>query len=286
MATPSFDYYWVGKSITIDGSVIFTAYWNDLSPTLPSASSWAWNWLRATWETTYDLSWFQMGNGVCAWTWTYVSRWVAWTVDLQFYLQKYTWWWQNTWWSYKSSVSLSANYVTKWYSQLPIAHDVIWGDADRYKMLVYFKEWSYSWYDEVDFDVTNNNIETDWYSPWLITVRWANLVYTDFDWMKHIVKYDGDYNWSYVWDDNAWKLRVQTGVVRRLYYVDEYWYVRRTYEADNWRNNTSWQWASVGTQYRWSLWTGSWASDWSNRYLCFVNSNWYKMRLMNWNPTT
>jgi hypothetical protein len=28
----------------------------------------------------------------------------------------------------------------------------------------------------------------------------------------------------------------------------------------------------------------SWASWSSGRYLCFVNSSWYKMRLMNGNP--
>ena len=284
MADPDFNYHGFWKSITLDWSTIFTAYWADLSPTKPSSSWWAWNWLRATWETTYDCSWFQVGNTVCAFTFTYVSWGYAGETNIQLYLQEYRNWWQSTWWDVQWTWTLSANWFVRWFWELSIIQNQFRDNASRYRMLVYWQSWSYSSFytDEIQLDYLYP--DTTEYEPWLITVDWSYLIYTDYWWYKHKVQYDTWFSWSYAGTDKAWHFWIQDWVVRRLYYVDEYWYVQRTYQADNWKGYTSWQWASVWTSYKWSLWTGSWASDWSNRYLCFVNSSWYKMRLMNGDP--
>ena len=283
MATPDFYYYWMWKSITFNGSTLFTAYWADLSPQHPTYS-WSWNWLKATEERDFNCSWFQAGNSVLAYTWTYVSWEVVWTVTIDLYL--FTQWWTKLSFERHNTLSLSANWVWRTYWEIAIENWQIRDYDDDYRL--YFQATHSGWYTStkyLDFSVSNMYADTEEYEPWMFTVIWTNLVYTDWRWYRHAIQYDSNYSWSYAWTNKAWSIRIQTWVVRRIYYVDQNGYVRRTYEADNRYGSTSWQWASAWSQYAWALWTwSSWASWASGKYLCFVNSNWYKMRLMNWDP--
>ena len=283
MATPSFYYYWIWKSITFNGSTLFTAYWADLSPQHPTYS-WTRNWLQATWERSFDCSWFQPGNSVLAYTWTFVSweKAGSWTIDLYLFSSGWNKYSFERHWNY----NLWANQFIRAYSEIAIMDWQIWDYTDNYRLLFHYTHsWWYEDTKDIYFDVNNMYIDTNEYEPWAMTVEWTNLIYTDYWWYKHIIQYDSNYSWSSVWSSNAWKIWVQNWVVRRLYYVDEYGRVRRTYEADNWYWSTSWQWVNVWSQYSWALRTwSSWASWSSGRYLCFVNSSWYKMRLMNGDP--
>ena len=284
MATPDFYYYWIWKSITFNGSTLFNAYWADLSPQHPTYS-WSWNWLKATEERDYDCYWFQVGNSVLAYTMTYVSWGVAGTVNIDFYLFTQSWT-KLPYEKHIKDMSLSANWFVRYYTELAIWDWQLRDNETDYRL--YFRATHSAWYPTtkyLDFTINSLYTDTNVYDPWAMTVEWTNLVYTDYKWYKHIIQYDSNYSWSSVWTNKAWSIRIQNWVVRRLYYVDEYGRVRRTYEADNRYWSTSWQWVGVWTKYSWALRTwakwASWASAW---YLCFVNSNWYKMRLMNWNP--
>ncbi len=284
MATPSFYYYWVWKQITDNGTTILDAYWADLSPQHP-AITWWWNTLQSSWERDYNCSWFQVGNSVLGYTFTYVSWGVAGNVKIDIYLtdnhgNKLAYERHPTVWQ------LVANWVARYYTELAILSWQLRPNVSTYRL--FFQATHSAGYTDtkyIEFSLSNMYMDTNTYTPWMMTVSWTNLVYTDYWWYKHMIQYDGNYSWSNVWTSNSWKIRVQNWVIRRLYYVDQYWNVRRTYEADNRYWSTSWQWAYAGTSYKWALWTAtSWASWASARYLCFVNSNWYKMRLMNWNP--
>lgn len=284
MADPSLYYYWMWNQITSDGNVILDAYWADLSPQHPSAA-WSWNWLQASGERSFNCSWFQVGNSVLGYTFTYVSWGVAGSCVVDIYLTDTSW---NKL-SYERHVStwqLVANWYAKYYTELALLPWQLWSNVSNYRL--FFQATHSAGYVDtkyLEFSLSNMYFDTSTYSPWMMTVSWTNLVYTDYWWYKHMIQYDGNYSWSNVWTSNSWKIRVQNWVIRRLYYVDDYWYVRRTYEADNRYWSTSWQWAYAGTSYKWALRTASsWASWASARYLCFVNSDWYKMRLMNWNP--
>ena len=284
MADPSLYYYWMWNKITSDGNVILDAYWADLSPQHPSAA-WSWNWLQASGERTFNCSWFQVGNSVLGYTFTYVSWGVAGNVVVNIYLTDTNW---NKL-PYERRVEvwyLPANNYAKYYTELALLPTQLWSNVSNYR-LFFQATHSAAPTDTkyLEFSLTNMYFDTSTYSPWMMTVSWTNLVYTDYEWYKHMIQYDSNYSWSTVSSSNAGKIWVQNWVVRRLYYVDQYWNVRRTYEADNRYWSTSWQWAYADTSYKWALWTGSsWASWASARYLCFVNSGWYKMRLMNWNP--
>jgi hypothetical protein len=284
MATPDFYYYWMWKSITFNGSTLFTAYWADLSPQHPTFS-WSWNQLKATGERDFNCSWFQVGNSVLAYTWTYVSWEVAGSATIDIYLFTLGW----TRLAYErhiSTGSLVANWVARYYTEIAIMDWQIRDYSDDYRL--YFQSTHSAWYSTtkyLDFSVSSMYADTEEYEPWVFTVRWTDLVYTDYWWYSHHIQYDGNYSWSYVGTSNSWKIWVQNWVARRLYYVDANGYVRRTYEADNRYWSTSWQWVNVWSQYAWALRTWwAWASWASGRYLCFVNSSWYKMRIMNWNP--
>ena len=286
MATPTIYYYDIWKSITFNGSTLFTAYWADLSPQHPTFS-WSWNQLKATAESSYDVYWFQVGNSVLAYTFTFVSWEVAGSATIDLYLFKDDWWWTQT--GYHKIINtwqLVANGYSRYYTELAIDYWQIWSYADYYRLILQFNHsaW-YTWTYQKYFSINNFYADTDVYTEWLITVQWTNLVYTDYAWYKHLIQYDSNYRWSYVDTSNSWKVWVQTWVARRLYYVDANGYVRRTYEADNRYWSTSWQWVNVWSQYAWSLRTWSaWASWASGKYLCYVNPNWYKMRIMNWDP--
>lgn len=278
-------YHWLWKSITDAGSIFYTIYWQDYWPNIPSITSIAWANRWTSWETSYNLAWFQVGNQIVIYLFTFLSGTASGTASVQLYLQKYTWWRQNTGTNGSWSISMGQNSVFSWTMAIPIVRHGIWNDATDYRVLMYWSIGSESWFSQLDeFSVYNFWADTSEHNEGMLWVQWANLCYTDGYGYKHNITYDSDYA-TFVGSQYAGHIRIDPSVIRRIYYVDQSWYKRRTYEADNRFWSTSWQWASVGYWYRWCLWTvwDWWYAGWS-RYLCFVNPNWYKMRLMNGNP--
>lgn len=287
MANAVLYYNWIGKDVMNSSDVFYTVYGNMLWQTLPNVWSITYTALRMSWETTYDLQWFQPWHTVLWYVVTVASNADSWSYNVSAYLQyNDSWTWRSTWDAVTWSWTTSTYQVRKWFWQIWIkSNDIRPTFWDTYRIYTTWSVWSYTGTDKVNnFTVSNMYIDDTVYTPWSMTVSWTNLVFTDIYWAKHIVAYDGNYSWSRPWTDHSWFIRLDPRTARRLYYVDEYWYVRRTYEASNWRDYTSWQWRSVSSDYKWSIWTWSSSDVSAQRYLCFVNNSWYMMRLMNWNP--
>lgn len=287
MANAVMYYNWIGKNVLNNWSVYYEVYGNMFWQTLPNTWAVSYTVFRMSWESSYDLQWFQPWHLVLWYVPILASNWDSWSYNISAYLQyNDSWTWRSTWDVATWSWTTSTNQVRKWLWVIWIKSNNIrptfW---NQYRIYTTWSVWSYTWTDKIlNFTVSNLSVDTNVYQPWNMMVDWANIVYADVYWAKHIIAYDGNYNWSYAWSSKAWFMWLDPDVIRRLYYVDEYWYVRRTYEASNRVNYTSWQWRSVWSSYRWSIWTWKADSTWAVRYLCFVNNNWYAMRLMNWNP--
>lgn len=290
MANAVLYYSWIGNDVKNGSDVLYTVYGNMIGDTLPNIASVSYTNFRMSWETSYDLWWFQPRHAVLWFVAILVSNADSGSFQVHPYLQYYdsgSWMWRSTWghvdtWKWTTSTYQARKRLwTIWISWNNIRPS-FW---TQYRIYTTWYVWSYTGTDKVNsFTVTNLNVDDTIYHPWSMTVNGTNLVYVDTFWYKHIIAYDGNYSWSRPWTDHSWFIRLDPRTARRLYYVDEYWYVRRTYEASNWYNYTDWQWRNVGSSYRWYVWTWN-ASDVSaQRYLCFVNNSWYAMRLMNWNP--
>ena len=279
-------YQWIWNDLMNGSSVYREIYGWLLWATLPNMSNISYSNAKMSWETSFDVWWFQPWHSVLWLVTVMMSGSDSGSFEVNSYIQYYDWMWRSTWALSKWTWTLSANQVYKMFMPVWILSNQIRPDYwTQYRMYTTWKVWSYTWTDKIiNFTVSNLNADSTIYAPWRIKVDWSNLIYTDTYWFKHIVAYDGSYDWSYVWSSKAWHLRLDPNVVRRLYYVDEYWYVKRTYEADNRLNYTSWQWRNVWSSYRWSVWTWNWSDASARTYLCFVNNSWYAMRLMNWNP--
>ena len=286
MANAVIYYNWIGKDVMDGSSVYYTVYGNMLWQTLPSVSWITYTDLRMSWETSYDLYWFQPWHTVLWYVVTLASNSDSWTYEVKAYLQYKSWSSRySTWDAVTYTWTTSTNQVRKWFRQIWIkSNNIRPSNWDTYRIYTTWKVWSYTGTDKIEnFTVSNLYIDDTVYTPWNMTISWTNIVYTDTFWAKHIVAYDGNYSWSHVWTDHSWFIRLDPYTARRLYYVDQFWYVRRTYEASNWRDYTSWQWRNVWSDYKGSL-RSWWPNDTWQRYLCFVNNSWYAMRLMNWNP--
>ena len=281
-------YNWLGKEVLNDWSTYYEVYGNMMGQTDPNVSSISYTKLRMSWESSYDLQWFQPWHTVLWYVAILASNQDSWSYNVTAYLQYNDGWtWRSTWIYTPRSWTTSTNQVRKFFWQIGIKNNEIWTTFwNQYRLYTKWYVWSYTWTDVIkNFTVSNMYFDDTIYSnPWTITVNWTNLVFVDIYWAKHIIAYDGNYSWWRPWTNYSWFIRLDPWTARRLYYVDEYWYVRRTYEASNWRNYTSWQWRQVSSSYRWSVWTWSSSDNSAARYLCFVNNSWYMMRLMNWNP--
>lgn len=283
----------IWKWITIDGSVMQTFYWDDFNPTeftRPTSFSSVWT----SWTTTnFDLSWFQPWHEVWCHAWLIdVNSSYTWTLYWEFLRSKDWNSWSNTW-----TISWYLN-VSSWYYQAWYAY--FWVDWDEIRDWYGYYKMHITWLSDIDFysptfTVSNLSIDsTDHYS-WYMWVEWSHLCYVDAshysrwfygrEWFKHKIAYDGNYS-EFVWTDYSWKIWLEPDVARRIYYVDQYWYKRRTYEARNWYGYTSWQWYRPSNAVDWSIYVSDWwdAGDWY-AHLCFVNSNWYLMRILNWPPS-
>lgn len=287
----------VWKWVQVDWTTIHTYYWDDFNPTnatRPSSFSSCWT----TWTTTnFDLSWFQPWHEVWCAVWQFqFSNSYLWTL-VQHFMRSSDWvHWENRW-TFELPIDWWANHYSGWYIYF-------WVDDDEVRpWYTYYKvkyEWSWTGLNDLReespiFTVSNLSIDSTLHKSWYFRVQWSHLCYTDWTWWelwnrwywyKHSIAYDGNFS-EYVWTDYSWYVRLETDVVRRIYYVDEYWYKRRTYEARNWYNYPSWQWYRPWDAVYWSIWC-PWDYDDADEWywhLCFVNQWWYLMRILNWPPS-
>ena len=281
---------------------LVNVYWEDFN----FLASWGFD--NTDWATiiynqsnSFDLTWFQPWHEVMV-TWSRIIRQWPWQSMYQYYtydfLRSSNWSSWSTWWSWSPSVYWGSIDETQYSWRSVGAYNWIDDDEIRpwynyYKTHVYSSDWLVDDYSPI-FTVSNLSIDSTLHPSWYLWVEWSKLCYTDWTWWelwnngywyKHKIAYD---SWYYdnVWTQYAWMIWLESAVDRRIYYVDEYWIKRRTYQASNWYNYTSWQWRYVGTGYKWMIWC-PWNNDSANNgywHLCFVNPSWYLMRILNWPP--
>ena len=302
MASYSVDYNASWKWFYDSNWNLVNVYWEDfnfIASWSPDMSDWAT--LISGVSTSFDLTGFQPWHEVMVYAcrvhreWPWQSLTQNYTVD---FLRSSNWSSWSTWWYFNTSVHWDSIDETQyaWWTVWQYS----WIDDDEirpwynyYKTHVYSSDWLVDVYSPT-FTVSNLSIDSSLHPYWHLWVEWSRLCYIDWTgwelwnngyWYKHRIAYDSWYS-DYVWTDKSWSIWLEDWVARRIYYVDEYWYKRRTYEASNRYWYTSWQWYYSWTMYKWGIWC-PWnyasASDWY-WHLCFINPNWYRMRILNWPP--
>lgn len=280
-----------GKSLTFNWSTAYTIYGRDFNPRqsdIPDPpSDWDSNTIRASWETSFNLSWFQYGNEVCfcVATFHFSGENLRNTdIDITMVFQKYSGGWQNAWWVYYDTVKFNSASWMQWkWRYVWIDSDEIWDDATQYRFLVQVSGW---WeYEEftAPFTISNLSFDTTRHPSWYLWVEWQNLCYTDASysstrWYKHKINYDGAYSWG---SGSPWYIWLPTSSTDdHIYYTDANWYVRRTKSSQpRFDEGDDYAWSGNA----WYLWVsdGYWAEDWY-AHLCYVNNQWYKRRIINW----
>lgn len=260
--------------------------WVDFNPNI---TYWGTNTQAATYianqSTSFNLSWFEIWHEVCVWLWMYENNEAtAQTNSMAIRWEKSTDWWSSyqliyvfDYWS--RTVDPGA---WEWfYTYIWIDWDELRDDSSMYRIR-YLQNWAVD--HTINFTTSNTSINSTLLNAWYIRIDWSNIHYTDWSkwsgkWYKHTIAYDTSYS-SFVWTDSQWYMRLDsTWVNKRIYYIDDYWYKRRTYEADD----RFWWASSVWTNSKWYIRT-PWLTSADNGYwyLCFVWNNWYKYRIMNW----
>ena len=254
--------------------------------------------------SSFNLSWFQPWHEV-AWCWMRFKR--EWQWSTSSYKQYFHFWflrsknWSNweEWWNYDSYINWPSVSYESWTQWLSLCW-YVWIDDDEirdwypyYKFHVQSNDWEYK-EDSTTFTVSNLSIDSTLHNSWYLWVQWSHLCYTDWTWFemwnpwywyKHAIAYDGNFS-EYVWTSYSWAIWLERDVIRRIYYIDQYWYKRRTYEASNWYWYPNGQWYRPSSSVPWRIWCPwnyDYAEDWY-WHLCFVNQNWYLMRILNWPP--
>ena len=287
MATISSYYIWTGKSFIANGDS-YTIFWRDFNPRpsdIPDPSSYTKDSIKASWETSFNLSWFQNWNEVCFCVYVVEGSWFdpsdIITVDMNF--QEYKWWWWNAWWN--DSFTFRANYTDwyyRWWHYVWVDYDEIRTDATQYRFL-----YTFSWAGALTqltapFTVSNLSFDTSRHTPWYMRVEWSNLCFIDWayssnSWYKHIINYDGAYSG---WTGTPWNIWLPSSSTdNHIYYVDENGYVRRTNPSQT--RFTSSDYAGSNKAWYIRVSNGYYADDWY-AHLCYVNSAWYKRRICNW----
>lgn len=285
MATSVY-YQWCWKSLINAWSTFFTFYWKDFNPNVPSRPSNSKNDMVTSWETSYNLSWFQVGNEVCCCLFWFENTGSS-NVDVSWhmYFEHKIWsqWYRDWMWDESNWAEVLNN---GWYMHYYYA----WIDDDEirpwYTDYRFYIEWSSSdgSHDkiEIPFSVSNLSFDISLHNAGYLRVEWNYLCYTDgtrgTQWYKHKINYDTGYNW---WSGDPWYLWINTTTWDKyLYYTDSSGTVRRTHYSSAW--------------YWWS-WSPSWAVKWNIRvsngnyqegywYLCFVDNSWEVRRIWNWTP--
>ena len=292
MASISEIYIWTWKSLVYNGNVAYTIFWKDFNPRqsdIPDFPSWWWaNSIRTSWETTYDLSWFQYGNEVCFCSPTVEVVWLnGTTISVTMNFQKYLWWWQNAGWNDSFTFSYNANdYYQAFRYYVGIDDDEIRTDATQYRFLFTLSWWWESLQMTAPFSISWLSFDTTKHTSGYIWVDWTNLCFIDASssssqWYKHIINIDSSYTATSVWSDKAGHIWIPSSTSDdHIYYVDENWYTRRTKSSQTWFDEND---ASAGSWKEWYVWVPSSkiAENWY-AHLCYVNSAWYKRRICNW----
>ena len=273
-------------------SVTVKVNWQDFNPNF--WSHWSWSYTNQSdvyvWSqtTSFDLSGMQNWHEVCVALRMYENdSWSTQTNSMAIRWEKSTDWWSTYSLIYLydyGSRTLSDSYWEFFYSYIGIDWDEIWDDTTYYRVR-FLQNWAVS--HTINFTTSNISINSTLRNAWYMWVEWSYLHYIDWSkwnwkWYEHKIDVDSSYS-SYVWTDHKWYIRLDDSgsYNRRIYYIDENWYKKRTYEADN----RYWWATSVWTNSKWYMrtpWIVS-ASNWY-AYNCFIWNNWYKYRIMNW-PT-
>ena len=276
---------WVGKSLIIDWSTFFTFYWQDFNPNLPSRPS-SWSSVTTSWETSYNLSWFQVGNEVCCCVVVFLndsqtdSVYMSWDMDFQKSYNGSTYY--SAWWSDSSWRSVGANSRNAVYYYVGIDDDEIWLWETYYRFHI---EWSSTdgSHDKIDipFTVSNLSFDDSLHKSWYFRVESNYLCYTDWTrWSrgyKHKINYDTGYSW---WSGDPWYVWIPSSNDNHIYYTSSNGTVRRTHISSSWYGwSYSPSWAKP-----WMIWVSDWGyKDWYG-YLCYVNSRGELRRIWNWEP--
>ena len=279
------------KSLVVNWSVVQTAYGKTFNRE-PAYSGW-WNWSNWTcsWETSFDLTNFQIGNEVLCFSINLragsTANWKKLTVSCQVQKSKNSEWVSDWMWRLERSDTVNSwyTYAYSWY--MGIDKDEIWNDATSYRL-----KWNWectngdTGFTYSFFDISNLSIDTTICPAWALWVEWNHLCYTDNIleeiWYngygyKHKIWYQSWYS-SYVWTDKSWMIWIQDSgsYADRIHYVDSSWYHRAT-DLPLW-----WYWWYATAPWKqWYLWVWAYNADYWYWYLCFVDSSWVKHRIMN-----
>lgn len=279
---------WVGKSMLIDESTFFTFYWQDFNPNVPSRPS-EWQSVTTSWETSYNLSWFQVGNEVCCWVFVFLndsqtdSVYISWDMDFQKSYNGSTYY--SAWWSDSSWGSVSKNSRFATYYYVGVDDDEIWLWETYYRFHI---EWSStdwnSWTINIPFTVSNLSFDDSLHKSWYFRVEWNYLCYTDWTrWSrgyKHKINYDTGYSW---WSGDPWYVWIPSSNDNHIYYTSANGTVRRTHVSSSWYG---YYWGNYAPSWAksWMIWVSDGGyEDWYG-YLCYVNSRGQLRRMWNWEP--
>lgn len=280
-------YSWVGESIIIDGDTFYTFYGKDFNPNVPSFPS-SWSTATTSWETSYNLSWFQVGNEVCAGLFVFDNNslnnsvYISWDMEFQLYVW-WSWYFPSDWWSDSRWAEASPNSWYAYYYYAGIDSDEIrpWTTQYRFHIEWSSDDWS-SGTINIPFSVSNLSFDTSLHDSWYFWVEWDNLCYTDWtrwnSWYKHKINYDTGYNW---WSGDPWYVWIPSANDNHIYYTASNGTVRRTHVSSQWYG---WNYAPSWAKH-WNIWVSDGNYEDGYGYLCYVNNVGELRRMWNWAPS-
>lgn len=290
MADITMHYIGTGKSLVYNWSVAYTIFWKDFNPRrsdIPDRPADFDTDARVSWETSFDLNWFQVGNEVCFCLPIFYITWLSWvTITYEMAFQKYKNWWQNAGWTDSFTDTYSAEAYWKiWWYYVGIDDDEIWTDATRYRFLFTATWWWVSRQFTAEFTVSNLSFDSTLHPSGYMWVDGLHLYFTDgTHWSsgyKHRINYDSSYTAVNVWTDgNSWCIWLpDSSNDNHIYYIDQYWYKRRTNTSQTWFDENN---QSAWSGNKWFMWVSNGGmNDWYG-HLCYVNSVGFKRRITNW----
>ena len=287
----------IWKWVEVDGSTLFTFYWQDFNPDVPSYPS-SFLYTDATQQTsTFDLSGFQPWHEVGCWVVDLRIYWPhsAYSNTLHADFERYDGSWDYDW-SYSTSFTIKSlpddawedEYKGYWlYMYFWVDTDEVWEWYSKYRIHWYTTNWDLDFYSP-EFTVSHLSIDDTLHKAGYLWVEWYNLCYTDNtgsavwqSWYgyKHKIAYDSWYS-SYVWTENSGYIRLDDNNILQIYYVDADGNRRRTYASSaRYGGNVN-----VWSENKWYMrvWWDT-VAQWYG-HLCFVAPNGSKRRILNWPP--
>ena len=270
-------YSWIWKGLMYWGGLLATFYENDMDQTISSLSA------LNTYEpynrtSTFDLSLCGVWSGV----WCFAVYWnnTYWTSktlsSMTLHLQAY----KNWIWVDRKTKTLSWSISSWWYRWGYFEFNVlpweIWTDATSYRVTGTWYVWDDAWSINDWFTISGLDIDDTTHEPWYMWVEWNILCYTDWYWYKHRLGV-GNVG-TYVWQDKAWYIRLDSDAPLCLSYISNSWIIYQTSHFSHWYWWSTNVWSSNG----WYMWVSSGTTASSARYsLCLVTENWNKMRIIN-----